>query len=260
MKPVGVFEMLPTVTPRISTKTGVYAFEDLWPEKGDYDMNDAVVDFKEQRSFSILALGEGFVVTKQTFNLTTYLNYVTKKSGLALTLNTKQAPRSIVMKKIAPGATEASEATFTQDGKVYLLTDNIKDEVGTTYILELNYDGIAESNVASVQPFLYRAEGDGKRWEVHIPYEAPSEKMNTAYFGTKDDRSKPDEGSYFVRKGDYPFAFFLSGVNVSSFKKTILLRENEKKPIDEIYPEFLEWSRNKGTQNKDWYKHPASNL
>ena len=259
MKPVGVFEMLPTVKPRVTTTSGVYAFEDLWPEKGDYDMNDAVVDYQEARSLSIMEMGGGFVVTKQAFKLTTYLNYVTKKSGLALTLNTKKAPTSIVMKKIAPDATEETEATFSEDGKVYLLTDNIKDEVGTTYILELNYaDGIATSDVATIQPFIYRAEGE-KRWEVHIPYEAPSDKMNTAYFGTKDDRSKPDEGIYYVRKGDYPFAFFLSGVNVSPFKKTILVRDNEKKPIDEIYPEFLEWSRSKGTQNKDWYKHPASN-
>ena len=258
MKPVGVFEMLPTVKPRVTTTTGVYAFEDLWPEKGDYDMNDAVVDYKEARELSILEMGEGFVVTKQTFNLTTYLNYVTKKSGLALTLNTKKTPSSIVMKTISPDGEEQA-ATFTQDGKVYLLTDNIKNEVGTTYILELNYaEGIATGNAATIKPFIYRAEGD-KRWEVHIPYEAPSDKMNTAYFGTKDDRSKPDEGIYYVRKGDYPFAFFLSGVTVAPFKKTILVRDNEKKPIDEIYPEFLEWSRSKGTQNKDWYKHPASN-
>lgn len=58
-------------------------------------------------------------------------------------------------------------------------TDNIKAELGTTYILELNYElpGLKKiSNVAEIKPFIYRTEGTG-RWEVHIPFEAPTSKM-----------------------------------------------------------------------------------
>ena len=80
---------------------------------------------------------------------------------------------------------------------------NIKAELGTTYILELNYElpGLKKiSNVAEIKPFIYRTEGTG-RWEVHIPFEAPTSKMITSYFGTMDDKSVPSEGKYFVRSG-----------------------------------------------------------
>jgi LruC domain-containing protein len=257
LKPVGVFKKLPRVKPRVTTTTGVYAYEDLWPKAGDYDMNDAVVDFQEDRELSILEWGGDYVITKQTFSLTTYQNYVELKSGLALMLDGTETPSEVVMKKISPDKTDTTEVEFVQDGNVYLLTDNIHKEVNTTYVLELNYEnGITTANAASIKPFIYRDEENDKRWEVHIPFEAPSDKMNYSYFGTQDDRSVPEKGRFYVGYTDYPFAFFLSGVTVKWFTNTILLKENEKVPISELYPEFLEWSTSKGTKCKDWYKHP----
>ena len=114
------------------------------------------------------------------------------------------------------------------------------------------------TKLAAVKPFIFRNEEDNKRWEVHIPFEAPTAKMNTAYFGTMDDRSVPEEGKYFVRDSDYPFAFCLAGVTIDNFKETILKRKNEKAPISQLYPEFLLWSTSKGEQNPDWYLHPAA--
>ena len=100
-------------------------------------------------------------------------------------------------------------------------------------------------------------DGADKTWEVHIPFEAPSASMNFDYFGKDDDASYPEQGRYFVRAGDYPFAAFLFGADINIFKGTILKRENESKKIDEIYPNFLKWSASKGKQFADWYLHPA---
>ena len=249
LKPVNVFADLPEVEPRKSSTNGVYAFEDLWPKAGDYDLNDAVVNVKHEKEFN----NDGKII-KETFYLTTYQNYVTLTSGLALTLETKTTPQSIAMKKIAKGSTVTEEASFTKEGNVYYLTADFKGELGTTYILELSYQTPLESsaNLASVKPFIYRSEGD-KNWEVHIPMEAPTAKMNTSYFGTEDDCSDPSKGLYFVREGNYPFAFYLAGANISVFENTILKRENESKRIDELFPGFLEWSISKGTTNQDWY-------
>ncbi len=167
LNPYSAFAELPEVEDRKTTTVGVYAFEDLWPNRGDYDMNDAVVEAKNEVHFDTKGK-----VTKQVFYLTTYQNYVELTSGLALRLNTKANPSSIVMKKIAPNQTEAAAANFTKEGNVYYLTDDIKGEIGTTYIFELSYSSAQQSsNLASVQPFIYRAEADGKLWEVHIPFE-----------------------------------------------------------------------------------------
>ena len=250
LKPVGVFAPVPEIENKKSSTTGVYAFEDLWPNKGDYDLNDAVVNEKHEKEFN-----DNGKIIKETFYLTTYQNYVTKTSGLALTLNTKKNPSMISMKKIAKGSTVAEEASFTKDGNVYYLTSDIKGELGTTYILELTYGTAlnSSSQMASIQPFIYRSESDGKNWEVHIPMEVPTANMNTSYFGTADDCSDPSKGLYFVRSGNYPFAFYLKGANIEVFKETILNRDNESKRIDELFPGFLEWSTSHGITHQDWY-------
>jgi LruC domain-containing protein len=249
LKPVRVFAPVPEIEDKKSSTTGVYAFEDLWPKKGDYDLNDAVVNAKHEKVFN----NNGKII-KETFYLTTYQNYVTLTSGLALTLETKKNPSKIYMRKIANGSTVEEEVSFTKDGKVYYLTSDFKAELGTTYILELDYNTPLSSSadLASIKPFIYRSEADGD-WEVHIPMEAPTAKMNTSYFGKEDDCSIPANGLYFVRQGNYPFAFYLAGANISVFEETILKHSNEGKRIDELFPGFLEWSTSGGKTNQNWY-------
>jgi len=252
LKPVGVFAPLPEIANKKSSTTGVYAFEDKWPSKGDYDLNDAVLNAKHEREFD----SNGKII-KETFYLTTYQNYVELTSGLGLTLNTQVTPKSITMKKIAPGSTVAEEASFVKDRAVYYLTDDIKAEIGTTYILELIYNTALDSSskMASIQPFIYRSEGT-QNWEVHIPMEAPTTQMNTSYFGKDDDCSDQIHGLFFVRQGNYPFAFYLKNADINAFKETILKRENESIPIDQFFPGFLDWSISGGTYSADWYLKP----
>lgn len=256
LKPVGVFEELPTPDQKETKTNGVYAYEDLWPSEGDYDMNDAVVDFSQVWNwYTRDVVNEAQKIIKETINLTTYQNYVRLKSGLAVTIKNKVAPSSVKMKTIK-GA-DVKEVNFTTEdepdgSKVYLLTDDITGTLGTQFVIVFEYnDGITEGQKSSVKPFIYRAEGES-RWEVHVPFEAPTSKMNLSYFGTEDDLST--NGRYYVNKTDYPFAFFLSGVTIEPFKSTILLRDNEKTPISTLYPGFLEWSTSKGSKNKNWYK------
>ena len=262
LKPISAFTQLPTVENKKTSVNKVYAFEDLWPNKGDYDMNDAMVELTQEKEFSKLSNEKEYKVYKQTFALKTDQNYVTKVSGLALELNAKSKPTSIVMKMVKPESNDTVDADFTKDGNVYLLTDNIHRDLKTTFILELNYEnGIKnDENVASVKPFIYRAQENNKRWEVHIPFEVPTAKVDTTYFGKQDDRSVPAEERYYVREGNYPFAFCLMGVTLDNFKETLLKRENESIRIDELYPEFLEWSVSKGAVNTDWYLHPKGEM
>ncbi len=242
-------------TPPANRKTStndIYAFEDKWPDKGDYDLNDVVVDAKHEIEFNT----EGKII-KETFYLTTYQNYVELTTGLALTLNTKVTPNYVSMMRIEPESTDAVMATFTKNGKVYYLTGNIKREIGTTYILELKYATplTSSSETASIQPFIYRSEGY-LNWEVHIPKEAPTVKMNSNYYGKSDDCSDPTRNLYFVRQGNYPFALCLKGADIDTFKETILKRENESIPIDQFFPGYLDWSISGGETNQDWYlKH-----
>ncbi len=261
LKPISSFTPLPVIENNRTTTVGVYAFEDLWPSAGDYDMNDVVVDFKHEKVMSRNSKNEDFKIFQETFYLTTYQNYVTLKSGLAFTLDTKVTPASIVMMKKANNADEFEVAQFTTfnttDGKtVYYLTDDVTAELGTTYMLELNYEkGLVEDNkTATIYPFIYREEANNMTWEVHIPLEAPTERMNRSYFGKDQDASF--DNHFFVGSTEYPFAYFLYQADIEEFKNTILKRENESIKISDIYTDFIEWSVSLGTKKADWYLKP----
>lgn len=259
MNPANVFIGLADVEKGKSTTSGVYSFEDLWPNRGDYDMNDVLVDCKHEVTYD-----DAGKVRKEVYRLKTFQNVVSKVSGLAVRLNTKTTPSSMVMKKIAKGQTTEQTVTFTKDDKenYYYLTDNITAELNTTYIFELNYNtAIALSKTAEIEPFIWadvydEEEDKTKRWEVHLPGVAPTKKMDMSFFGTVDDRSNPSEGKWYVRSGLYPFGFYLAGASADQFEETILLRPNEGKPIDNFYPQFIEWAISKGEKCTEWYLYP----
>ena len=259
LKPVNAFTPLPEVEEKKTTTVGIYAFEDLWPSKGDYDLNDVVVDCKHERSMSRQSQEEDFKIYQETFYLTTYQNYVELVSGLAFTLLLEDQPSSIVMKKQAKNSFILEEVQFPVENNVYYLTSDVSAELGTTYILELNYDqGLAVSKT-KVLPFIYRNEEGGKTWEVHVPFEAPTGKMRMGYFKTDDDASDPATGKYFLRSvssGNFPFAFYLANARIDKFKETILVRKNESRSIDTFFEGYEEWAVTKGVQNKEWYLHP----
>ena len=245
VNPANAFVEPPKVEQGKATNYGVYAFEDMWPGQGDYDMNDVVVDFKHEKYFN------GSNISKEVFYYTTYQNYVTRQSGLALKL-TPQATATITTKKIVNGKT--SSATFTKDGNYYYLAEDITAELETTYVFEVKYNSAQPlTNLAVAQPFIWRDE-DGRRWEVHIPYEEPSPLMDKNYFGTEADCSDLSKGRYYVRSGNYPFAFYLDG-GKAEYLQDILNRENESMPIDTFFPKFIGWSTSNGENNKDWYLH-----
>ena len=259
LNPANAFTTLAEVGDNKTSTVGVFAFEDMWPERGDYDMNDVVVNVKTEMYFN-----NNGKVTKQAFLMTTYQKNVDFVNGLASRLTNLPSNATITMKRIAPGVTDVSKAVtanFTRyddtTGRVYYLTDKVESELGSTYIIEVKYaSAIDATKTADVEPFIYRAEDNNKFWEVHIPYAKPTSRMNTSYFGTANDRSNPSKGEYFVRQGLYPFAFYLSGTKAEAFFDTILNKGGEINTIDVFYPTFLGWSSSKGSKNEDWYLNP----
>lgn len=252
LNPANVFSGMPDVQEGKTNIHGVYAFEDLWPDRGDYDMNDVVVDFNQQLVFN------GGKVQKEIFTLTTSQNTVTLKDGLAFKLKTKVTPKEIKIHRLAPGETESKIASFVKkDGDIYYITDDVTKQLGYTYYFTVVYNkAVTMDNLAEHEPFIWRELKDGKHWEMHLPFHKPTDKMDYSLFGTKDDKSVPSEGKYFVRNSVYPFAFYLAGAKAADFQETIL-KEGVNKPISIFYPEFLQWSTSNGEKNPDWYLHPV---
>lgn len=256
LNPANVFSDLPEVEQGKTSFHGVYAFEDLWPWQGDYDMNDVVVDFDHELTF------RGGAVYKETFVMKTFNNTVTLKDGLAFRLKTKVTPQEIIVRRREPGQDYNKTHQYTKvstknAGDIYYLTDDVSRYLGYTYIITVIYDKAQKmSNLAEYEPFIWREQENGTHWEMHLPFCKPTDKMDTSLFGTQDDKSVPSEGKYFVRNSVYPFAFYLANARAENFTETIL-KEGENKPISTYYPEFLQWSTSNGIKNPDWYLHPV---
>lgn len=264
------------------TVEGVYGFEDKWPEAGDYDMNDLMINCKHELEFYTHTDGSK-KLNKERFYLTTYHNYITLKNGLAVDLQASDIA-TIYVNKILPGKTEFASESYNMDSKMYYwlpeirwggkdntkekrmwyLTDDItKDEdkatgEGVTWVFEVTYTKAVSKGQCTIRPFLWREGSDGQV-EVHLPWTDPTQKADKSLFGTKADKSNPNvkrsngQKMYYVGSGEFPFAFYLEGISIDAFKETILKSGNESMRIDTFFPEFLDWSISDGKKNSDWY-------
>lgn len=236
-------------------KTGVYAFEDEWPEAGDYDMNDVLVQYTYKKVFNIYneILNESFSF-KTLFNKSTVFN-----NGLGISLKNAGNVNSVDSIK-KENEEEFSLATgadkFVHESNVILFTDNVKTNKNAEYKVTYKY-GEESSNKKQetvVDAFIYSPSTNGTRKEIHSPMQLPTSKADYSFFGQKDDRSIPDKGIYYVSDKDniYPFAFYLSNANLNDIEALKDFDKNEKTAISELYPSFIDWAKN-GT-NADWYK------
>jgi LruC domain-containing protein len=280
------FDDVAKIENRRATTYGVYGFEDKWPEAGDYDMNDLMINCKHELEFYQLHDGSK-QLNKERFYLTTYHNYITLQNGLAVDLQGSADIATIYVNKLLPGQTKYASETYTKQNNMYYylpeirwggkddtkeermwyLTDDItKDEnkttgEGVTWVFEVTYTKGLSKSGSTIRPFLWRKLSNGKQLEVHLPWVDPTKKADTSLFGTGADKSdankKKSNGQkmYYVGSGTFPFAFYLDGVNITEFQNTILKRENESKRIDKFFPDFLEWSVSDGMKSTDWYLH-----
>ncbi len=253
IRPAEAFQALPVLeSKQTEQRMGVYGFEDLWPAKGDYDMNDVLVDYKYIKSEEKFSNESAYKTKSEVYSFTTYQNYAALHSGLAVKVNFVTKPESIVVSKGKNGNFQTVSTQPTADN-VYVLTEDINVEIGSEYRITANYpNGVTAQS--PVQVFIFRPTENGKQLEVHLPFEAPTDKVDMSFFTTQDDLSNPSSNKWYVRAGNYPFAFFLAGGDIESFKGTLLNREYESQPIDDIYPKFIDWSVSKGASNADWYK------
>ena len=231
---------------------GVYAFEDLWPHAGDYDMNDVVARY--EKGYTVAPNNKYY---EETATFTLFQNEAAYTNSFAVKIANDNGVRAKVYKK-AKGESEFSEYTgftYKSAGNIYVLTNNVSADQGAQFKLVINYgeNGVTKRNALTVEPFIFRPQTNGKLLEVHLPKIAPTGEADMSFFGTADDKSDVSKGIYYVRSGNYPFAFFLAGETESVLNK-ILDPANEAKKIDSLFPKYLDWAGSNGTSSRDWYK------
>ena len=250
-------DKIPDVDPKVevSELKGIYAFEDLWPAKGDYDMNDVMT-----KSTYTKLTDSNNKIYEESYTFKTYGNYATLTNGLAVRLDGVSTTDKLefYVKAVGDEDFSALETTYDATDRVVVLTNDVNTNKGAEYKVKVIHaeNSPVEKETIDAEPFIFRAEESGDAvawWEVHLTGYKPTSKMNFGYFNTGDDCSQPDKDIFYVRKGNYPFSFFLAGATDEDLKP-MLDPNNESIPIDKLYSGYSGWVTGNGTTNTDWYK------
>lgn len=231
------------------TYKGILAFEDNWPNKGDYDLNDVIVKYN-----SLLHFNTKNEVLSAEDTFTALWSGASYKNAFAYQLNTERNNvTSELIQNPVPSNEQGLDAELSQ-ATINVFSDAL-DAVGnntkTTTIRVKNTFSTPISHetfgVPPYNPFITINGLQGaSRNEVHLINHRPTDKFNTSLFYTGNDLSDPAKGIYYVTDGNYPFALHL--VNAENFATT------EQTTIDQSYPDFTKWVNSGGTEYKDWYK------
>jgi LruC domain-containing protein len=210
--------------------TGTWAFEDIWPSGGDYDMNDLIVEYKREVTFD-------------------YSNYVKKVID---TFTAKHDGAHYVNAFAAQIAAEQTGKITLPDGAMaetetnsVIFFENSKQAIGKTYTLVREFADatLAKKDLKSLNPFIivnYEA-GNTKRVEVHLPKHVATAFADSSLNYTADD-------AYYIKKdGKYPFAIDLPVVNFKVVTESLRIDSASE------YPDFRAWADSNGATNGDWY-------
>lgn len=224
------------------------AFEDNWPKKGDYDLNDLVISYQ----YKIVTNAQNKVVQ---VNGDFYLNATGggyyNGFGVEFPLKASQA------KNVVGGVLEAG-----QENAVIILFTNMRQEMenwntkpndptSEPIRYQISFDDISGTQLKDFglgvyNPFIWNgSNGFGRGYEVHLPGMKPTSLADQSLLGKDDDDSQVSINRYYLTSNGLPWGI---NIPVNSFDYP-----NEMSNIFRAYLKFPGWAQSGGTKFTDWY-------
>jgi len=224
---------------------GSYAFEDLWPSKGDYDFNDLVVNYRLKTMENTDGLVKKLVWEFKVKNIGGSF-----KNGFGIEFDfDKNLVESITGTSYTETGlinNDANGFESGQDKAVMMVFDNgIRQGTGKELTVTMTFiDPVSDNIIGDVpfNPFIF-INGDRSR-EVHLPNNLPTTLVSDKFFGTYNDTSDPDNARYYKSENNLPWAIHV----IHDFEIP-----TEKTPIVEAYNHFKDWAESGGTSYSGWY-------
>ena len=258
---------------------GFFGFEDWWPIYFDYDMNDVLVQYNSQVTYVkrvgetetyVTELNDVFSLIHTGAGHTNVLGYKMEMdiSLIESVYITESGAKPKARRQVTPVVDNEYNHGFIIDlcteGARNVITPFDYEATPQVYTVELKFRQNAmkqadfEQVCAPYNPFIMaknRADEANGGPEVHLSRMYPTARVNPIFFGAQDDRSKPEEGLFYVGAEDniYPFSIHVAGV-------TEFFIPEEGLKINESYPRFTNWVESKMTEDNDWYKYPNTSI
>lgn len=245
---------------------GTLAYEDLWPYRGDYDFNDAVIDY----NFNQITNGNNALVElNATFILRAHGAFFHNGFGIELPLQaadiesvegTVLSSNYISLNGNGTEAGHSKAVVIMWDDSYEILSPaysgigantnpdmpfQIPDTMNVTIRL-VNPVAMNQTGVPPYNPFIIV---DGQRGvEVHLPNKAPTALADLSLIGTGHDDSDAASNRYYKSQENLPWAINI----VEKFAYPI-----EKAEIIKAHLKFAEWAESGGSVYPDWYKNES---
>ncbi|MGD9212668.1 MAG: LruC domain-containing protein, partial [Desulfobacteraceae bacterium] len=239
------------------------AYEDLFPEKGDYDFNDLVVPYKVR--FGLNDQSQVLAITGTAYLLARGASYdhdwhlrislpATASGSIQSTVSFPSGSTADPIQNEEPfeqtidliGFSATSEI-FVDPEAIYVntLTDR---PFFTGPKLDFRADmtspiDLADMDAAPFDPYLVvnTTALNGKKYEIHLIGKSP--------VMAEESRNISEDISSFTDEKGYPFA--------------LLIPENWQFPTEWVdlgvaYPDFIDFVLSQGSESLDWYLFPAT--
>ncbi|PKH06902.1 LruC domain-containing protein [Moritella sp. Urea-trap-13] len=240
---------------------GTMAFEDFWPNKGDYDFNDVVINYNATET---KVDGQ---ITKIILKLQPVARGASYKNALQVSFNTPITniasatmglnSHAVALTPIADGnqtmfviIEDIESALPSPKGFKFANTESNSPKVtGAMFTLTINLKNPVDENTFGSAPyntFISRKLGNGEVIEVHFPGYRPTKYASKRKFGTGHDDTNKGTDKYYQTENNLPWAMIIP---------QIWEHPKEKVDLSQDYPEILDWASSRGKQKKDWYKN-----
>lgn len=235
------------------------AFEDNWPNVGDYDLNDLVVTERFERIYN--AAGE---ITGMRLVGNIEARGASIRNGFALRLmniSPDQVADVFVEidgerydKTVESGQTDAviqlwsDTHRFTQTGQSgscsHFNTVKACEQFDPVpFVLDIDFvDSVATLPHANLDFFIFQTEFRGR--EIHFADYPPTDLFDVTQFGKLLDTSEPSNGRYFRTADNLPWAL-----------KIPTKWRYPREYIDVVwaYPQYEAWVESSGELSADWF-------
>lgn len=257
-----------------SNSFSTIAFEDLWPSRGDYDMNDFVTHYRT--GYSTI----GTQVTAISISGEILAMGATFHNGFAVSIDglaREFIDEASIEYEVNGVLQQASPLESGQSSAVFVIANDLWDYVHPAegcsfYRTEANCGEspiqfsfridaqlsttVDESSIelGLFNPFLYATHGynrnsifsspPGRPLEIHLKNSVPSDLADQALLGRADDRSNVGQTLYYQTATGLPWALEIG---------TEWSHPGEYMDLVDAYPNFINFVQSEGEQDQDWY-------
>lgn len=241
--------------------SGTLAYEDLWPNQGDYDFNDLVLDYQIEH---VLNSGNKLVEINADWTVKAIGAAYANGFGFQFKNIIPNVVSGVTGQDLSQGIVN-NNANGTESGQrkaTVIVFENARDVMPSTAGFINTRPGTTPVNPQTVSngitfnspqdqskvglppynPFIF-ANGTRGR-EVHLAGKDATTLANASLFGTGDDASTPTTGVTYQNAQNLPWAIHVKG----NFK-----HPQEQTAITTAYNFFAQWATSGGSQYADWF-------